>query len=193
MLLDFLCGLWLSVCLSALGTVTMNIFYLDSNPQKAAEYHHDVHLRKMILETSQLLSTAHHVLGSSSHSLSNVYKKTHVSHPSAIWVRQNRATYQWGVELLNALHEEYRYRFDKTHASLRVAPFLAKYPFDIGVGDLIPPPLCMPDEYKTDDAVESYRNYYRKAKMQDKNGKSLAFWTRRSMPSWLEIENNILF
>ena len=33
----------------------MNIFILDKNPKKAAEYHCDKHVIKMILETSQLL------------------------------------------------------------------------------------------------------------------------------------------
>lgn len=35
----------------------MNIFYLDTDPVKAAEYHCDKHVVKMILETAQLLST----------------------------------------------------------------------------------------------------------------------------------------
>ena len=40
----------------------MNIFYLDRDEQKAAQYHCDKHVVKMILESAQLLSTAHRVL-----------------------------------------------------------------------------------------------------------------------------------
>lgn len=40
----------------------MNIFVLDENPQLAAIYHNDKHCVKMILETAQILSTAHRVL-----------------------------------------------------------------------------------------------------------------------------------
>ena len=40
----------------------MNIFYLDEDVQKCAEYHVDRHVVKMILEYAQLLSTAHRVL-----------------------------------------------------------------------------------------------------------------------------------
>ena len=40
----------------------MNIFVLDENPYLAAQYHNNKHVVKMILETAQLLSTAHHVL-----------------------------------------------------------------------------------------------------------------------------------
>ena len=40
----------------------MNIFYLDKDPVKAAEYHVDRHVVKMIQETAQILSTAHRVI-----------------------------------------------------------------------------------------------------------------------------------
>lgn len=37
----------------------MNLFYLDTHPKLAAQYHCDVHLRKMIIEGIQMLSTIH--------------------------------------------------------------------------------------------------------------------------------------
>ena len=37
----------------------MNIFVLDLDPQKAAEYHCNKHVVKMILESAQMLCTAH--------------------------------------------------------------------------------------------------------------------------------------
>ena len=40
----------------------MNIFYLDFQTDKCAEYHCDKHVTKMIVEYAQLLSTAHRVL-----------------------------------------------------------------------------------------------------------------------------------
>lgn len=40
----------------------MNIFVLDRDPEIAALYHNDKHCIKMILETAQILSTAHRVL-----------------------------------------------------------------------------------------------------------------------------------
>ena len=39
----------------------MNIFYLDKDPKKAAEYSCDKHVVKMILESAQMLCTAHRV------------------------------------------------------------------------------------------------------------------------------------
>ena len=43
----------------------MNIFYLSHCPKKAAQVQYNKHVVKMILETAQLLCTAHHELGTS--------------------------------------------------------------------------------------------------------------------------------
>jgi len=40
----------------------VNIFYLDEDPRQCAEWMVDSHVVKMILETAQLLSTAHRLL-----------------------------------------------------------------------------------------------------------------------------------
>ena len=40
----------------------MNVFFLDTRPDTAAEMHCDKHVTKMIIEYGQLLSTAHRVL-----------------------------------------------------------------------------------------------------------------------------------
>ena len=40
----------------------MNIFYLDKNPKIAAQMQCDKHVVKMILESAQMLCTAHRVL-----------------------------------------------------------------------------------------------------------------------------------
>ena len=38
----------------------MNIFYLDRDPVKAAQIQYNKHVVKMILESAQMLCTAHH-------------------------------------------------------------------------------------------------------------------------------------
>ena len=40
----------------------MNIFILSDEPTKAAREHNDKHVVKMILESGQMLSTAHRML-----------------------------------------------------------------------------------------------------------------------------------
>ena len=42
------------------------------------------------------------------------------------------------------------------------------------------PPKCMPDKYKTDDYVQSYRNYYAGDK------KSFAKYTNRTTPEFMQ-------
>lgn len=61
----------------------MNLFVLDINPKKAAAFHSDKHCIKMILETAQMLSTAHHVLDKEA-APENIYRKCFVNHPCTI-------------------------------------------------------------------------------------------------------------
>ena len=70
----------------------MNIFYLDKCPKKAAQVQYNKHVVKMILESAQMLCTAHHHYG---HSDNVPYKKAHYNHPSTIWARENHYQYQW--------------------------------------------------------------------------------------------------
>ena len=72
----------------------MNIFALSNDPRRAAIYHCDEHVLKMILECCQMLYTCHWVL-ESSHLESweetvgvKPYKKTHENHPCCIWIRK---------------------------------------------------------------------------------------------------------
>ena len=54
----------------------MNIFYLHRSPKICAEMHCDKHVVKMILESGQMLSTAHRVLdGEVVHTLSKNNRK----------------------------------------------------------------------------------------------------------------------
>ena len=74
----------------------MNIFVLDTSPKLAAEYHCNKHVVKMIIETAQMLSTAHDYLETG---ISGLYKPTHKNHPCSIWVRQSRENYLWTLDL----------------------------------------------------------------------------------------------
>ena len=156
----------------------INIFYLDSDPVLCAQYHNNSHTCKMILEYSQLLSTAHHVLDT--HPVIECYKPTHINHPSAVWVRQSNNNYNWLHCLLTELCKEYTYRYFKHHKVERdgLLKRLQQTPVNIPVGYKTQPTQAMPDAYKCDDSIEAYRNYY-------KAGKShLAKWSRRQQPEW---------
>lgn len=156
----------------------MNIFVLDSNPVVAAEYLCDKHVVKMILESAQLLSTAHHVLGSDV-ATDSLYRKTHVNHPCAKWVRESPANYDWLFEHMTAMMNEYTKRYGKQHATMRLLDMLAMHPTYVGAKkELTPHVLCMPDQYKCGNVVESYREFYRKDKSR------FATWKLNNVPNW---------
>ena len=134
----------------------MNVFYLDRDAAKAAQAQCNKHVVKMLLETAQLLSTTHHVMGSTA-----PYKKTHMNHPSAVWARQSSENYHWLYRHFKALSDEYTRRYGKIHLSwVKCRDALREPPEGISDAPFTDPPLCMPDECKRDDAVEAYRTYY---------------------------------
>ena len=136
----------------------MNIFYLDKDPTTAAILQYNKHVVKMILESAQMLCTAHHEL---LYDPDVPYKPAHVNHPSTIWCRKNTRHYFWLYEHMLALGHEYTNRYGKEHLSiikckepLRLAPInMRTYEFE-------QPPQCMPDEYKDDCSIKAYWNYY---------------------------------
>lgn len=138
----------------------MNVFYLHQVPSIAAGYHCDKHVGKMLIESCQLLATAHHHYGNG-HQVT--YRSTHVNHPSAIWVRQSRLHYDWVADLARFLGRQFFWRYGHDHKSrgvlhneLMYAP-PAMYELPLLWSN---PPLAMPDEYKSNDPIESYRRYY---------------------------------
>ena len=140
----------------------MNIFFLHHDPAKAASYVYDKHKVKMILESAQMLCTAHHVYGNEEQKLYVPYKQAHLNHPSTIWTRQCRANYRWLYLHMMALGYEYTKRYDKMHATIvKCATFLNVPPAHIPDGDFCEPPQAMPDQYKVPGcSITAYWNYY---------------------------------
>lgn len=177
----------------------MNIFYIDSDPIQAAQWMVDRHVVKMILESAQLLSTAHRLLDGKefvgkSPSGRNIkrwelydarepvlYSATHVNHPSAIWCRSSIENYNWLVEHMFALMKEYTHRYDKKHkCEGDLSYMLQSPPKNLQEYDWTTMPSCMDEKYIiSDDPIINYRNYY-------KVGKSdLHSWKKREKPEWL--------
>jgi len=90
----------------------MNIFYLDSDPVKAAQIQYNKHVVKMILESAQMLCTAHHCYGSSEQKANVPYKQAHLNHPSTIWARRSRTTYMWLYDHMLNVEIFYLYHLD---------------------------------------------------------------------------------
>jgi hypothetical protein len=135
----------------------MNIFYLNSCPDKSARLMYNKHVVKMILESAQLLCTAHRELGNED----VPYKATHKNHPSAVWTRSDANHYQWVYLHMMALGREYTRRYGRKHLTIeKCEQVLADLPPNIAVNSFEQPPQCMPEEYKTDCSVQAYWNYY---------------------------------
>ena len=169
----------------------MNIFILDKDVKKCAQYHCDKHVVKMILETAQLLCGVHHVTAhDTAHDTDKVtdqvtdqvpYKLSHKNHPCAIWARESFSNYVYLCELGLELCNEYTHRYGKRHKSLDVILWCIVNRPNIPDKVLTEPAKAMPDEYKVKSVVESYRNYYRGAKS------GFASWKLREIPQWFQV------
>lgn len=158
----------------------MNIFYLDRDPKTAAQMMCDKHVVKMILESAQMLCTAHRVVdGDRLADAAGFYKMTHKNHPSTKWVRTCKENYTWLWEHFDALLKEYTHRYNKVHATARFRDVLYMSPVYIERRPkFTDPPQCMPDYCKGEDTVESYRTYYLLEKA------SFAKWKNGAIPEW---------
>jgi hypothetical protein len=134
----------------------MNIFVLDENIEICAQYHCDKHVVKMITEYNQLMSTACHVLNIN---IEGIYKKTHVNHPCAIWVRENRSNFKYLLDLNKELLKEYTFRYNKTHAGSKLIPIFESVINQLPSGNLTSHPICMPNNSKINkNVILSYDN-----------------------------------
>ena len=185
----------------------MNIFYLDKDPIIAAQMSCDKHVVQMILESAQMLSTAHRVLdgqltkrpsksgktmvkywdlyeGSDDLEAELLYyKAVHVGHPCTQWTMESDTNYRWHYEHFIALCEEYTYRYDKTHKTARdLGSPLWTMPRNIPTGPLTPFRLAMGSNSECffyNEPVRSYRAFYK-----TKQARFKMVWTKRKMPEW---------
>jgi len=156
----------------------MNIFILDYNFKKNATYHVNAHVSKLVLETAQLLCTVAKLKG-----FDAPYKPTHVKHPAVLWLNQSSANWNWLCLHGLALAQEYTFRYGKIHKCEAVIKGLQNRTLEIWKDNKpyfehTPFVKCMPDHYKVDDPVQSYRNYYKGDKAY------IAQWTKRPIPDW---------
>lgn len=90
----------------------MNLFVTHQNPAVSVQHLDDVRLRKMVLETAQILSTCMHLRGEWA-----PYKPTHINHPVVQWANSNDDNLDYVVTYFINIDHEYRFRFNKRHKS----------------------------------------------------------------------------
>lgn len=161
----------------------MNLFILSLLQWEIAQSMMDKHVSKILLEAVQMLCTAKRVIDPED--VDGLYKMAHKNHPVTVWCRKSRANFIWTLDLVDELHKEWRFRYGhpetKFHKSYLVAMILREnMPSKFEEEELTPFALAMPEEYKTDDPVESYRNYY----MSEEKRKIATWNKRREKPDW---------
>jgi len=188
----------------------VNIFILNEDPVIAAQEQCDKHVVKMILESAQMLSTAHRILDGSETRMPSksgktmskywvlpdsekenlFYKAVHTGHPCTVWTMESVSNYNWHYKHFVALCREYTYRYGKIHKSDKdlLGP-LCSPPKNISKGRLTPFKLAMgvaPECMFPDRPVESYQKFY-----QTKQERFKMIWTKRDIPGWFTTYANI--
>ena len=181
----------------------MNIFYVHKDPIIAATMLIDKHVVKMIVESAQMLSTAHRMIDGTQYTgktktgrnikrwrhpnsnMDNVlYKACHTGHPSTLWVMENAYNYHWLYKHMIALNDQFKLRYGhvKDHSTNTLLKEILMYPpKNISLNKLPTDPTpAMPDDCKIPgDVVGSYRKYYIEHK------RSFASWkSPGKMPTW---------
>lgn len=154
----------------------MNLFFLSKNPKKAAEYHCNKHVVKMILELLQMLYTAHYINNKNDDWKKffeekglTPYKKCYQNHPITLWIAEDVNNYYYTLKMLIyllrekkkrypdneaskckphalALLEEYKHNLYKPENSKKIDS--EKYTFGFTTDKTTPMPIIVPDECK---------------------------------------------
>lgn len=158
----------------------MNIFMIHKDPVVAARAMTDKHVVKMIVESAQLMSTAHRYLDGEMYvtlsksgsrlkrwnhpTLDDVlYKSCFINHPSGVWIREAEENYMWLYNHFAALCDEYTARYGKIHSTDALLRDVFKNP-PKNIPKMGPTPMRVAITDRThvvpNDPVQSYINYY---------------------------------
>jgi hypothetical protein len=155
----------------------MNIFYINSDPITAAQELADDHIRKMQIESAQMCCTAHWETGGTA-----PYKRAHKNHPSTIWTRQSIQHYRWLVKHGLEICSEFEKRYGKVHATKQVLLWCQDNEPHLPNNEFTEPPQCMPEEFRKENTVEAYKNFYINDKVKVKK---LDWKKLNNKPEWI--------
>lgn len=180
----------------------MNIFVLDLDPTKCAEYHCDKHLVKMITEHNQILGSIAYIARGiprkkditekfinenfqgfprSRDGNPHPYGIGYRNHPCTRWAAESAPNYSWLCKLNLAMCKEYTKRYKRTHAGEAITKWYQEnMPKITGYG-MTPFVQAMPADVKNEDPVKAYRDYYIKHKSH------IAKWAHSKKPEWYNV------
>lgn len=164
----------------------MNLFILDTDPNIAAVYNCDIHVRKIILEAASCMCAAHWEYGFKN--LSNApgplqrgqYRgRTHHNNHITRWVRESVKNYEWTYAHALALCDQYtlRSRHGRRHASEPIIRWLGDNIPPIELEEQTPFRQAVAPECYHSNPVVAYWVYYVACK------RHLARWTNQ-VPEW---------
>lgn len=163
----------------------MNIFVLDLNPVKAAQFQCNKHVVKQIVESYQMLGSALRKNGAQDFQMpltksGTPLKGGYPNHPCTVWVSTSRENYKWTLEHALGLCKEYTYRYGKTHFCERGINQMCELSDIISDGGRTEFIQAMPDEFRNSCVVTAYRNYYNFNKRYNISCE----WVKRPEPFW---------
>lgn len=168
----------------------VNYMLLHLNPIVNARMLDDRRMSKMIIEAMQMMVTAQLRHDPDSpfipfNEKGERMKPTHQHHPVTKWVGDSQQAYWHIGEYAQALCFEYEQRNGKIHSCRKKIELLRLGTSVIPLGEWYGFVQAMPEEYKNEDPVIAYRDYFNAEKLNDKNGKRYAFWRKgRGCPDW---------
>ena len=162
----------------------MQLFILDPEPEAAATMLCDVHLRKMCLETAQILSSV--IVRCGGELLPQMPRAYNINHP-VITALDTPFKINWAVRHNEGLQREYGYRFGRRHAYWSLTAVYREKRFTAGavVEDWSFARNFSGVGIAEPSIIGAYREYYRYKKQL------LSRWhyTRREEPPWSGGEN----
>ena len=176
----------------------MNIFMLERkiggmpDPVGSAKALDDKRINKMALESAQILCTIIADRDPDFHAHHELYKPTHANHPSTVWAGESHTNFVWLLTHAFACIDEAARRYNKDAWEYKVTAVLDKVEswasrtnchYNFPECGWTKPKLAMPDEFKGDDTVDSYRRYFRT--------KPNVVYKRTHAPAWYYDANAI--
>jgi hypothetical protein len=107
--------------------------------------------------------------------------KAHQNHPCTKWVRESIENFLYLWKLNQLLNKEWQFRFGHYRDHLAYTKMKNLGHPKLPYVDQTPFPLVMPDQFRSEDPVKSYRDFFVGAKSH------LATWTNREVPSWFPL------
>jgi hypothetical protein len=156
----------------------MNIFVVDYDPKQAARDLCDQHNVKMPTESAQMLSTWARWQTKFKLDFDKLYKSTYFNSPNNKWLRESPANVAWLLTHAEELLLEYTSRYDKYHKAGIVINYIKSNIHLPSYKEVKQFALVMPEIYRKNCPVESYRLFYKTDKVK------FARWNHSNTPTW---------